>query len=40
MPHIGQAGSLFGQIAWRSANAVFIAEGAPSKTMYPQIARV
>ncbi|CAM3290418.1 hypothetical protein WIMU106979_24880 [Williamsia muralis] len=39
MPHIGQAGSLLGQIAWRSANAVFIAEGAPSKTMYPQTAR-
>lgn len=39
MPHIGKAGSLLGQIAWRSASAVFIADGAPSKTMYPQIAR-
>ncbi|SMY13238.1 hypothetical protein BJEO58_02850 [Brevibacterium jeotgali] len=39
MPHIAHAGSSLRQIACRSASAVFIAEGAPVKTMYPQIAR-
>ena len=39
MPHIAHVGSVLRQIACRSARAVFIAEGAPVKTVYPQIAR-
>lgn len=39
MPHIAHAGSVFRQIACRRARAVLIAEGAPVKTMYPQMAR-
>ncbi|MFI7295117.1 hypothetical protein [Streptomyces sp. NPDC050121] len=39
MPQMCQAGSGLRQIAWRSASAVFSAEGAPRLTAYPAIAR-
>jgi len=36
---MAHAGSVLRQIACLSARAVFIADGAPVKTVYPQIAR-
>lgn len=39
IPHIAHAGSVFRQIACRRARAVLMDEGAPVKTVYPQMAR-